>query len=67
MQAALVTAAVLLLAGLALLFDSLGALIMLVPAILAIRIFVIAKEERHLSAKFGDTYRDYTKRVRRWL
>ena len=29
--------------------------------------FQIAPEERILAAKFGDAYRDYTRRVRRWL
>ncbi|WP_124949575.1 methyltransferase family protein [Sulfuriferula thiophila] len=31
------------------------------------RYAVIAHEEAHLTAKFGDTYRDYCARVRRWL
>jgi protein-S-isoprenylcysteine O-methyltransferase Ste14 len=28
---------------------------------------VIAREEAYLAAKFGDAYRAYTERVRRWL
>jgi len=32
-----------------------------------IRFGVIRHEEAHLEAKFGDTYRDYTARVGRWI
>jgi protein-S-isoprenylcysteine O-methyltransferase Ste14 len=27
----------------------------------------IEREERHLEARFGKRYRDYAKRVRRWI
>jgi len=57
----------LILAGLALGLDSLWVLAMLAPALIVIRHGVIAREERYLEAKFGDQYRQYKARVRRWL
>ncbi|AWI58576.1 methyltransferase family protein [Sinorhizobium fredii] len=53
--------------GLALGFDSLWLLIMLVPFYFVIRYGVIAREEAYLERKFGDVYRAYKARVRRWL
>ena len=54
-------------AGLAILFDGPIALLLL-PAVLAvIRTKVIAREESYLEAKFGEEYRSYKRRVRRWL
>ena len=35
--------------------------------LIVINFGVIAREERYLEAKFGDAYRDYKARVRRWL
>lgn len=54
-------------AGIALVFSSLGALILLPLVILIIRTQVIAREERYLESKFGEEYLQYTSRVRRWL
>jgi protein-S-isoprenylcysteine O-methyltransferase Ste14 len=53
--------------GLAIGFDSLWVLAMLVPFGLVIRYGVVAREEAYLECKFGDAYRGYRARVRRWL
>ena len=53
--------------GLAIAFDNLWLLMMLVPFALVIRYGVVAREEAYLDHKFGDVYRDYRSRVRRWL
>ena len=43
------------------------ALALLPVVLLAVDRFVIAREEQYLEAKFGQDYRDYKARVRRWL
>src|SRR5499433_3585646 len=53
--------------GLAIAFDNLWLLIMLVPFALVIRYGVVTREEAYLERKFGDVYRGYRSRVRRWL
>jgi len=55
------------LVGLAIAFDNLWLLLMLVPFALVIRYGVVAREEAYLERKFGDLYRGYRLRVRRWL
>ncbi len=55
------------LAGLAIAFDTLWLLIGLAGFALVIRYGVVAREEAYLERRFGDVYRDYRKRVRRWL
>lgn len=55
------------LAGLAMAFDSLWLLATLVIFALVIRYGVVAREEAYLERKFGDVYRAYRARVRRWL
>lgn len=40
---------------------------LIIPILLIIRYGVIAREERYLSAQFGDAYDDYASRVRRWI
>jgi protein-S-isoprenylcysteine O-methyltransferase Ste14 len=42
--------------------------LLLAPVVvLAVQRLVIAKEERYLEQKFGDAYRQYCARVRRWI
>jgi protein-S-isoprenylcysteine O-methyltransferase Ste14 len=53
--------------GLAIAFDNLWLLIMLVPFALVIRYGVVGREEAYLERKFGDAYGGYRSRVRRWL
>jgi protein-S-isoprenylcysteine O-methyltransferase Ste14 len=53
--------------GLAALFNTVWPLVFLPFVILLIQRLVIAKEERYLEAKFGQTFRDYKARVRRWI
>ncbi|MGZ8347733.1 MAG: methyltransferase family protein [Allosphingosinicella sp.] len=54
-------------AGLAVAFDGPVALLLLAVAMLIIRTQVIAREENYLDGKFGEEYRAYKARVRRWL
>jgi protein-S-isoprenylcysteine O-methyltransferase Ste14 len=53
--------------GLTIAFDSLWLLVALVPFVLVIRYGVVAREEAYLERKFGQAYRRYRSRVRRWL
>jgi protein-S-isoprenylcysteine O-methyltransferase Ste14 len=55
------------LVSLAIAFDSLWPLVMLVPFFLVIRYRVVVREEAYLEHKFGEVYRRYRTRVRRWL
>jgi len=55
------------LTGLSLAFNDLWLLLMLVPFALVIRFGVVAREEAYLERKFGEVYRAYRTRVRRWL
>jgi protein-S-isoprenylcysteine O-methyltransferase Ste14 len=53
--------------GLAIAFDSPWLLLTLALFALVIRYGVVAREEAYLERKFGDAYRRYRARVRRWL
>jgi protein-S-isoprenylcysteine O-methyltransferase Ste14 len=53
--------------GVAFLVNTLWILLLVVPVLVVIRYGVIAREEAYLTRKFGDSYRQYTVQVRRWL
>jgi protein-S-isoprenylcysteine O-methyltransferase Ste14 len=53
--------------GVAIAFDNFWLLMMLVPFALVIRYGVVVREEAYLERKFGNVYRGYRSRVRRWL
>jgi protein-S-isoprenylcysteine O-methyltransferase Ste14 len=54
-------------AGIGIALRSPSILILSVPLALVIRWGVVAREEAYLEARFGDSYRDYKARVRRWV
>ena len=54
-------------AGLALLANSTIALVVLPPLLVLITAAVIKREERYLEVTFGEEYRRYKERVRRWI
>lgn len=53
--------------GIAFAADNAWILIFLAPVLLVMQIGVIHREERYLERKFGEDYRRYKERVRRWL
>ena len=53
--------------GITLLVNALWPLLLLPPLLVVLHWGVIAREERYLEAKFGESYRVYKARVRRWL
>ncbi len=53
--------------GVTLLADSLLALVVLPLVLIFVRFGVIEREERYLEGKFGEAYRAYKGRVRRWI
>jgi protein-S-isoprenylcysteine O-methyltransferase Ste14 len=46
---------------------SLWVLVFTLPLAVTLRYGVVAREEAYLERRFGDAYRDYKARVRRWL
>jgi hypothetical protein len=53
--------------GLGILLDNGWVLILVVPVLVVMDRWVIRREDRHLEARFGDDFRRYRARVRRWL
>ncbi len=54
-------------AGLALTVNTGWAWITLLPTIVVLDRYVIAREERYMEREFGQAFRDYKARVRRWF
>jgi len=63
----LYVAGALLYLGLTLICNSAWPLVLFVPLLVVLDWGVVRREERYLEAKFGDPYRAYKARVRRWL
>ncbi|MDF5729408.1 MAG: isoprenylcysteine carboxylmethyltransferase family protein [Rhizonema sp. PD38] len=53
--------------SIALLFNALWALLILLPLVVVVQNGVIKREERYLERKFGDEYLRYKASVRRWV
>jgi protein-S-isoprenylcysteine O-methyltransferase Ste14 len=54
-------------AGIGIAARSSSILILILPVAIVIRYGVVAREEAYLERRFGDVYRDYKARVRRWV
>ncbi len=57
----------LLYAGIGLAAQSPWVVVLTLPLAITLRYGVVAREEAYLERRFGDPYRDYKARVRRWL
>lgn len=53
--------------GLALIINSLFSVIFTITAYLLTKIFFVKKQEKILEEKYGETYRDYKKKVKNWI
>ena len=53
--------------GIALVFNALWALLILIPLLIVVQNGIIKREEVYLERKFGEEYLSYKARVRRWL
>lgn len=54
-------------AGVTLLAGAVWPLATLVPVLAVVRWRIVGREEQYLEERFGDEYRDYKARVRRWI
>jgi protein-S-isoprenylcysteine O-methyltransferase Ste14 len=63
----LYVALTLLFLGLTVAFNTLWGLVVLIPLFITMHCGVVMREERYLERKFGETYRQYRSRVRRYL
>jgi protein-S-isoprenylcysteine O-methyltransferase Ste14 len=63
----LYVALTLLYVGLTLAFNTLWGLVVLVPLVITMHCGVVRREERYLERKFGDVYRQYRSKVRRYF
>jgi protein-S-isoprenylcysteine O-methyltransferase Ste14 len=57
----------LLYAGIGMAAGSPWVLVLALPLLIILHYVVVAREEAYLEQRFGDAYRDYKARVRRWL
>lgn len=53
--------------GVCFIADAPAAMLFAIPTYLALRYYVIAREEAYLTRRFGDEYISYQSRVRRWI
>jgi protein-S-isoprenylcysteine O-methyltransferase Ste14 len=53
--------------GLTLITNAVWPIVLFPAAVVAIQVLVIGREERYLEERFGDAYRWYRERVRRWI
>lgn len=53
--------------GIAALAGSLWIALMVMPSLLVLQFGVVLREEAYLERRFGEAYRDYRTRVRRWI
>ncbi len=53
--------------GVALVFNTWWGILLLAPLLILMHFGVVLREERYLEAKFGDSYREYCSKVRRYL